>query len=345
MPPIPPLFFHAGPADVRTARPLVDAALAGDASPEDALRALAASVIGPWTIYPFLLLRRAGIDCTLTDQLPERGILIASACSIPISWKPPRGLTFVCTVADSPRRPYAQVLLCQNPAQIGEIPPSPFGALPIERFLPHPPQPGLLPRDARRGERFENVVYMGKPAELAPELASDGWRQALEQRGLRWIVRGPETWHDYADADAVLAVRRFHAPHLHTHKPATKLHNAWLAGVPAVLGRESSCRAERRTPHDYLEVDSVEEALAALDRLRADVQLRQAMASNGLMRARTITTAAHAERWVEIATQLAPAAHETWSALGPAARMAYFAERHARRKWFGLRKRIREENP
>jgi hypothetical protein len=45
------------------------------------------------------------------------------------------------------------------------------------------------------------------------------------------------------------------------------LTNAWLAGVPAVLGDEPAYVELRKHPYDYLAVSSPQEILGALDRL------------------------------------------------------------------------------
>ena len=58
---------------------------------------------------------------------------------------------------------------------------------------------------------------------------------------------------DYRTLDAVIAVRPFE-PHLYFAKPASKLINAWRAGVPALVGPEFASREIRRTDDDFLEV-------------------------------------------------------------------------------------------
>jgi hypothetical protein len=110
----------------------------------------------------------------------------------------------------------------------------------------------------------------------------------------------------------VLAVRRFQGVDDFAWKPATKLYNAWHAGVPAVLGRESAYRAEWKSELDYWEVDTVEEALDALKKLRDDVALRRAMVENGKQRSQETEPQVLAQQWMQFLTEVAVPAYHTW---------------------------------
>jgi hypothetical protein len=75
-------------------------------------------------------------------------------------------------------------------------------------------------------------------------------------------------WHDYSDTDVVLAIRELDRDNLWQGKPASKLYNAWHAGVPAILGYVSAFRSERETKLDYLQATSVREVILALKKLK-----------------------------------------------------------------------------
>ena len=68
-------------------------------------------------------------------------------------------------------------------------------------------------------------------------------------------------------------------------KPSTKLVNAWIAGVQALLGPEPGFQDIRQTPLDYFEVKTPVEVLNAIHRLRSQPALYEQMVSNGLKRA------------------------------------------------------------
>lgn len=113
------------------------------------------------------------------------------------------------------------------------------------------------------------------------------------------MATGAHMWHDYRHADVVLAVRNLTAKDA-LAKPASKLVNAWLAGVPAILGPEPAYREIRRSDLDYIEVKTAQEALDALARLRSTPGLYQAMVENGRKRGADFTEPATVRRWVDL---------------------------------------------
>lgn len=168
-----------------------------------------------------------------------------------------------------------------------------------DAFIPHWPQPGLIPRCRQRGTRIQRIVFKG--AELAEEFHSTEFHQALEQIGVKFLIHdnskdGAFNWHDYRDADLVLAVR----DHPALIKPASKLINAWRAGVPALLGPEPAFQELRQSSLDYVEVKTPDDALNAIRRLQQNPQLYQQMIDHGLRRAEAFTTDRIAQYWRDV---------------------------------------------
>ncbi len=85
------------------------------------------------------------------------------------------------------------------------------------------------------------------------------------------------------------------------------MYNAWLAGVPALLGPERAYRALRRSELDYIEVGGCDEAEAAIKRLRADPHLYQQMIDNGRKRAEEFTVRRITEHWKALLLDILPA--------------------------------------
>lgn len=186
---------------------------------------------------------------------------------------------------------------------------------PWRRFVPHWPQAGLRPRNPLRSG-LERVGYRGRVETLHPELRLDSWAGAVLNAGFEWV--GPDddplAWADYSDIDAVVALRPPDRD-LRKEKPATKLVNAWLAGVPAVLGNEPQYRELRCCELDYLEADTPERALAALRHLAADPDLYRRMVEHGWKRARAFGVEGVTTAWVHTITDLRSrhrSAHRRW---------------------------------
>ncbi len=284
------------------------------------------------TVRTYLHLREAGFPCELVDEVPGDGIVITHSDFLPFApgrsdqdveapWtRRPRfedwlGSTFVVAFqGDRPRNPYPEILLVQNAHDVavnGRSVRSRLMGLKLHH-IPFWNQPGLRPRDPERGDRFETVAFFGNPFELDPALRGPEWARALDDMGLKWSMPCPAAWNDYRSVDAVVAARQFDYPGGWLWKPATKLFNAWLAGVPAVVGPESAYRAERRSDLDFLEASTPAEAASALARLRDDPALRQSMVDNGHRRTPEVSDEGFTRRWRRFIEDDAIPAYQRW---------------------------------
>jgi len=287
-------------------------------SPWEAYQLAASGAVRPgvvaWTVQTFLHLKASGFPCELTNAIPTDGILVAHRKSVPRDFIPPDGVLFVCLRADATFHPYAHWHVVQNRAALSSWHPS--------IYMPHWPQPGLIPRDPARGDIFANAAYFGEPMYIARELQDPAWQELMRELQLQWRFPGPEKWHDFSEIDVVVAVRGFDR-HRRENKPPSKLFNAWHAGVPAILGRESAYQQERRGPLDYLEVGALAELAAALRRLHGDPALRREMRANGLERARETDLAVITGRWREFFEVTAIPAYEALRRSGGRGRMLH----------------------
>ncbi len=240
-----------------------------------------------WILQTFLFLRRAGFPAELAAAPPTDGLVVfhAKEARALARLRPAPGVALVGVRADNRQPLIADFEVLQN----GHF------ADGRRRFaVPHWPQPGLLPRDPARGDRVERLAYKGYAQNLHPGLRSAEWTGFLAERGLAWVAdavpfaglsteRDALDWPDFRDVDLLVALRPPDR-RLWTSKPATKLVNAWLAGVPAILGPEVAYRELRRSPLDYLEAATVAEARAAVLRLATDPALYRAMVEHGRQR-------------------------------------------------------------
>lgn len=292
-----------------------------------------------WTLQTYLRLQENGFPCELIGEIPESGIIVAHWDFLPQDLKPGSKLLFVCIQADRARHPYAQLHLVQNPQEemlLRSV------DLWKSYYMPYWPQPSLIARDRARGDLFQNVAYVGRAINLAPQLQDESWREKLKAMGIDWrVVDQRDRWHDYSDLDAIVAVRNFQDGGGFSWKPATKLYNAWHAGVPAILGRDSAFRAERQSELDYLEVASLEDLLKAIERLRDDRQLRYDMMENGRGRSRETEPAQLVIKWQNFLLEEAVPAYERWCQLSDLQRWAFFEQRDLALKTKDIRRSLR----
>jgi hypothetical protein len=151
--------------------------------------------------------------------------------------------------------------------------------------------------------------FKGDPATLHPDLQCPSWTSALNALGIEWRVsarpapsgahgRGAQhPWSDYRETDVIVALRS--TTNKLPNKPASKLVNAWRAGVPAVLGAEPAFRELRCCDLDFIEARTAEDALHAVGRLQRDPHLYSAMVEHGLQRAHAFEVDAILASWVQ----------------------------------------------
>ena len=270
-----------------------------------------------WTVQTYLKLQEAGFACQLTDQLPEEGIvLFHTNATRGANIQPGPKRLLICLKAEATLCAQAQLHVVQNPYETSRS----LGC----HFIPHWPQPGLKPRLFERQNRFENIAFLGHRDSLAAELMKLNWEKQLQQRGLNWLpVINTNAWdshqvidtcwNDYQRIDAIVAVRQFHLRRpRYRSKPATKLYNAWLASVPAILGCELAYRAEGSAGVDYLEANSMAELLTCVDRLQQDVVFRTKLVKKGQIRSIYYTPEVITQRWQQFLSEMAIPAYQAW---------------------------------
>jgi|SRR5882672_724977 len=263
-----------------------------------------------WILQTYLLLQRAGYDVALTDRWPSAGLLVFSS-------KQRRIVSQLATSTD-------EVQLLGIREDVGraliadwEVVQNGRHADGRSRFLvPFWPQPGLVPRDPSRGQVVRRAAYKGFLGNLHVDFKDERWPRFLAGHGIEWWCDAPEyrgpqrqaavsAWNDYREVDLVVAIRPPDAG-LHERKPATKLYNAWLAGVPALLGPEYAYRELRRNDEDYIEVRSLNDAMRALTSLLEHPGRYAAMIENAQRRATEFTREAILRHWAQLLFETLP---------------------------------------
>lgn len=284
-----------------------------------------------WVVGTFLQLARRGRVVRLDTAIPRSGIVVCDGIHLG-AWRPPASAFLVICRSDAHRPGLAHHTVVQNGGMVLDA---------ATTFVPHWPQPGLRPRDPGRGEALRRVAFFGDASEnLAAGFNTPAFAEALRARGLEWCVVGKDRsheWGDYREVDLVLAVRPA-VPAFTALKPASKLVNAWLAGVPALLGPEPAFRDLRQGDDDYLEVETPEQALAAIDRLRTEAGLYRRLVENGTRRAAAFSEDAVAARWWSLLESLRPA-EAAWRARPGWWKAAHYLGRTVRHRWWKVQHR------
>jgi hypothetical protein len=274
-----------------------------------------------WVFQTYYYLRQAGLDCKLTGTWPTEGIVIAYRESIPYNYQPHEKMLLVCIEGDRTSHPFAQFRLVQNRAELRPVKihenwdevPQPLVAQNVE-WVPLWSQPGLMKRNAERGDQVKIIGYFGTGDNLADELIEPSWGKTLEANGFTWEFRSrdqQDAWNDYREVDVAIAIRSF-TTKTYDWKPATKLYNAWRAGVPMIAGGDSALLAERRSELDYIQVASQSGLLSMVKWLREHPDHYRSMVNNGIQRAAAIGSEQIAAHWLGLITEAMVPAYASW---------------------------------
>jgi hypothetical protein len=170
-------------------------------------------------------------------------------------------------------------------------------------WVPHWSQPGLIPRDPDR-QGVLRVAYLGRAYYLGGDV--DRWRSALKGIGIEFECRSADRWNDFRDVDLVIAIRSFD-DYPYPRKPPSKLLNAWIAGVPAIVGHESAYSQIGEAGRDFVVANSFENAIEQITLLQSNPNLYQSIVKAGMIKAREYSRENTLAAWGEIInTQLTP---------------------------------------
>ncbi len=293
-----------------------------------------------WTWRTYYHLSQSGFPCKLVDSLPDEGIIVSSACNLPIFFRPKPKQFMVSCVADSPPLFFAQCQIFQSSFQASMW--QEYNIFPKATYFPHWPQPGLIKRSAERGDTFTNLSYFGAPNQLDLSLQSKEIIEKFRELGFTMNYNF-QNYNDYSDVDCVFAIRQF-KQNIVSHKPASKLINAWRAGVPAILGKEAAFQEQRHSDYDYIQVDSITELINASLQLRDDKVLRNRMVQEGIKRAGEFSVERITLNWSNFLKDEVPILYDKWCSLSWLGRNLVYKKQFTKRASLSLEKRIKRLN-
>ncbi|MBI3344292.1 MAG: hypothetical protein HY028_05465 [Gammaproteobacteria bacterium] len=265
------------------------------------------SGVDVWIAQTFLRVREPlaalGIFCRFSDHFIPGKICIAHRDDLNDFFGGAYRSFVVGIRADRP-----PLYICQQEVRQNNLLPD----TPERHYLRHWPQPGLVSRNPGRGNMLKTVGYLGRDSAAPNWFRGSELRDALQKLGVSFEIR-TKAWYDYSDIDVLLAYRD-ELPLMFRHKPATKLYNAWLAGVPALLSNEPAFAGIRNSELDYIPVHNMDNVCAAIQRLKTDPVLYRNMIEHGARRARDYTVAAISAQWVNFICDSVLPAYKIWQA-------------------------------
>jgi hypothetical protein len=247
-----------------------------------------------WVTQTYLQLKDAGEPVSISSSFLPDTVCVASTLDFGIRDRTFDSFVVGCR-SDGFEPALADVTIVQNKGMVQRS---------TDVFIPHWPQPGLIGREVARQTQIEQMAFKGSEVNLYESFRSSDFLRRLSDLGVFFEVNGlPEAglvrWRDYRCDDLVMAARDLTVEDAKV-KPASKLVNAWFAGVPALLGPEPAFRELRTSDLDYIEVRTPDDVLNAVTFLRANPERYRAMIENGLRRAQAFTPQRIRSRWIDV---------------------------------------------
>lgn len=167
-------------------------------------------------------------------------------------------------------------------------------------FIPLWIQPGLIPRSQDR-RQVQRVAYAGQVfnGNLAGNV--EAWRSAFARHAIEFDILRPGKCFDLSEVDVLVGIRSFDQRG-HDTKPASKLINAWHANIPFIGGHDSAFKQVGVPGKDYLLVDSQEDVVNMVLKLRDDSELYSGLVNKGAEKALVYTNEEIAQSWEDILT-------------------------------------------
>ncbi|MEX0268737.1 glycosyltransferase [Leptolyngbyaceae cyanobacterium UHCC 1019] len=268
-----------------------------------------------WIVQTYLQLKLRGLDVHLVDRYIPDCICVVSREELMQRslW---RGLPFnsylVVCQQDRPRPEICAHRIVQNPLNI---------LAPTDHLMQYWVQPELRSRHSERGTQVSTLAFKGRWYYLPEAFKNSEFVAQLTSLGFTFSTLPDyevslSDWSEFSATDVVLAIRYSNREYLES-KPASKLINAWFAGCPALLGAEPAYQALRKSDLDYIEVHTPEDVIAALQKLRDNPGLYQAMVENGWKRSQEFTPDQLSLKWRNLLANDVSRGYRQWLERSP----------------------------
>lgn len=203
---------------------------------------------------------------------------------------------------------------------------------PNQVWVPLLPQRGMVPRAAERYGAMKTIGIMANAENVPTQLLEPAFERALARCGVSWqpILRrrtGPDTWesakwHDFSDLDAVVCLSRDPRNVSPLRKPATKLINAWVAGVVPLVQPQPSYLELASSGENAVVVASPEDVLRVVQHLTVDPEVLRRLEAGTLERGAEFSRDRVLAMWIDLLSREPSTRDRRFDAYGLTARAA-----------------------
>ena len=291
-----------------------------------------------WIVRTYLCLQKAGFPCKILDHIPEKGIVIADRDTLGNRYPYFDKTMLICAKGDREFHPSAYLHIVQNPTEFQNSDNSLWNPYYIDPWA----QPNLIPRLTQRGSQVENIAFIGTRSNLAKEFLSEHWLNSLRKLECKWHpIFNKNQWNDYTNLDVIVAVRSFNGD-TYSYKPASKLINCWRGLVPAILPPESAYTSLRNSELDFLLVNSINNSIEAIRKLKNNPQLYLSMIENGKKRAKEFTEEKITEHWITFFNKYVFDRYKIWLNMSDIQKRYLFLRRYLKLKEIRFKNRFKK---
>ncbi len=291
-----------------------------------------------WIAQTYFHLKNAGFPCEITDTIQQKGIVIADRDTLGNTAQFLPDTMLICAKSDREYHPSAYIHLVHNPYDHNNNHNSIWNSY----YITHWPMPNVIPRNQERQTQVKNIAYIGSRSQLAQELKSQDWIDSLSNLGCKWLpIFEVSKWNDYTNIDVIVAARSFDN-NRYTNKGFIKLLNCWHAEVPALLAPESSFIAVKKSDLDFIEINSIDDAITAIKKLKENSELYQEIINNYKYRKEEFTTEKVLQEWGDFWKNFINTSYSQWQSMSNYQKRYLFTKRLLGLKITRMKQRLKK---
>lgn len=251
--------------------------------------------VSVWSALAHLYLKQFNYKTLLLDYIPKDEAIIIFHPRFTKFLKREKNLKnkiLVATLADARNKlNFVDYHIVQNPYQVDNY----------SFFVPHFPQPKILPR---KKDKIENISFKGEKQNLDEYFYSNDFLKKIKALQLNFLIESKEKWRDYSNVDIILAIRGYDK-NMWIKKPFTKVINAWIGKTPIIVGdNELAYKYLKKNKLDFIEVSNKYEVIEKIKYLINNPSFYEDIVLNGIERSKEFSIDKIVKEWINIIEEI-----------------------------------------